>query len=447
MFGQRKAQLLEEERVVNKESKYCVYRAKKYLKQLAGISDQFTEIIESVRARQLASWVIHQADTFIVRLHDHGIVDKRSQEQLLDQLETDEADLRNKVLLAEEKFTKRDIEKSVAKRGRKSSLVSIPGLMRGRDEHRENLQRYAANRAKLSACLQMQSINRENLAKVEMIFSHGGRVTAAGSRATEEALRRTDFEDRRSDGECVQDGEGLNPFPATGAAAAGQAGGEGGGGRQTEEEDEETAGPPTSSAKLFRKGEPEGEGRKISPSACKRKTAGAGPRKTIQWRPEAMSHSTTQDAASRKSTRWGGEESNARLSKAAYAMTTNVTSACRVKQKPGSRQAEARTLDLSRLDFDESIGQEISCGVHEKSDGKGMMEQHATPSETSMAGCRCTCAPGGAMAESSHWLDFTSWSRPKPSCSSTGTQSKNRSAELALRPRTDLSAATSSIEC
>jgi hypothetical protein len=82
------------------ESKIAVRRARHYLRDLSKIvvqGQELADVIDGVRARQIASLLIHKISIFIEQMHDHGILDSRSLHRLLHDLEHDQLHLQSRV--------------------------------------------------------------------------------------------------------------------------------------------------------------------------------------------------------------------------------------------------------------------------------------------------------------------------------------------------------------
>ena len=100
MFGQRKARLHREEVKVVAESRTAVREAKAYLHDLAMErvdGHDLHDLVDSVRARQMASFLIHRVERLVMQMHTHGILDGKSAERLLHQCEGDQHKLQHEV--------------------------------------------------------------------------------------------------------------------------------------------------------------------------------------------------------------------------------------------------------------------------------------------------------------------------------------------------------------
>ena len=85
---------------VTGESKVAVRRARAYLRDLSKIvvdGQQVSAVIDGVRARQLASLLIHKVSVFAEQMHHHGILDSRSLHHVIEELEHDQLSLEKRV--------------------------------------------------------------------------------------------------------------------------------------------------------------------------------------------------------------------------------------------------------------------------------------------------------------------------------------------------------------
>ena len=99
MFGSKADALNTEQEVVAAESAQCVYKAKVFLYELHRLVvgehiESDDDVIDYVKARQVAGVLLHRISIFIEKLQRHGVLDDWMAEELLHEVEHDEIALR-----------------------------------------------------------------------------------------------------------------------------------------------------------------------------------------------------------------------------------------------------------------------------------------------------------------------------------------------------------------